>query len=68
MIEDILKAVEASVDMFDCVMPTRNARNGILSTSAVEKFVYLRIAVLNDRWFNRVVNGFMAYIKVLAQP
>jgi len=25
---DILKAVEAGVDMFDCVMPTRHARNG----------------------------------------
>jgi queuine tRNA-ribosyltransferase len=31
--EDILKAVEAGVDMFDCVMPTRNARNGQLFTS-----------------------------------
>jgi len=26
--EDILTAVEAGVDMFDCVMPTRNARGG----------------------------------------
>src|SRR5690606_27474892 len=24
---DILKAVQAGVDMFDCVMPTRNGRN-----------------------------------------
>ncbi|ADU96318.1 queuine tRNA-ribosyltransferase [Thermovibrio ammonificans HB-1] len=31
--EDILEAVEAGVDMFDCVMPTRNARNGTLFTS-----------------------------------
>jgi len=30
--EDILEAVEAGVDMFDCVMPTRNARNGTLFT------------------------------------
>ncbi len=30
---DILKAVEAGFDMFDCVMPTRNARNGTLFTS-----------------------------------
>jgi queuine tRNA-ribosyltransferase len=29
---DILDAVEAGVDMFDCVMPTRNARNGTLFT------------------------------------
>ena len=30
--EDIINAVEAGVDMFDCVMPTRNARNGTLFT------------------------------------
>jgi len=28
--EDILEAVLLGVDMFDCVMPTRNARNGYL--------------------------------------
>jgi queuine tRNA-ribosyltransferase len=32
--DDITKAVAAGVDMFDCVMPTRNARNGSLFTSA----------------------------------
>jgi queuine tRNA-ribosyltransferase len=31
--EDIINAVAAGVDMFDCVMPTRNARNGSLFTS-----------------------------------
>ena len=31
--EDILNAIENGVDMFDCVMPTRNARNGMLFTS-----------------------------------
>jgi queuine tRNA-ribosyltransferase len=31
--EDILRAVAEGVDMFDCVMPTRNARNGSLFTS-----------------------------------
>jgi queuine tRNA-ribosyltransferase len=29
---DIVEAVERGVDMFDCVMPTRNARNGSLFT------------------------------------
>jgi queuine tRNA-ribosyltransferase len=29
---DILEAVERGIDMFDCVMPTRNARNGQLFT------------------------------------
>ncbi len=30
--EDLVEAVGAGVDMFDCVMPTRNARNGHLFT------------------------------------
>jgi queuine tRNA-ribosyltransferase len=30
--EDIVEAVENGVDMFDCVLPTRNARNGWLFT------------------------------------
>ncbi len=30
--EDIVEAVRRGVDMFDCVMPTRNARNGHLFT------------------------------------
>lgn len=32
--EDIVEAVCRGVDMFDCVMPTRNARNGYLFTSS----------------------------------
>ena len=31
--QDIIAAVLEGVDMFDCVMPTRNARNGYLFTS-----------------------------------
>ncbi len=31
---DIVEAVARGIDMFDCVMPTRNARNGQLFTSA----------------------------------
>jgi queuine tRNA-ribosyltransferase len=30
--EDIVEAVAAGIDMFDCVLPTRNARNGWLYT------------------------------------
>ncbi|MBK8283589.1 MAG: tRNA guanosine(34) transglycosylase Tgt [Ahniella sp.] len=30
--EDLIEAVRRGVDMFDCVMPTRNARNGHLFT------------------------------------
>jgi len=32
--EDLVEAVRRGVDMFDCVMPTRNARNGHLFTGA----------------------------------
>jgi queuine tRNA-ribosyltransferase len=31
--EDLLEAVERGVDMFDCVIPTRNARNGTVFTT-----------------------------------
>ncbi|MCC8193720.1 MAG: tRNA guanosine(34) transglycosylase Tgt [Deltaproteobacteria bacterium] len=31
---DIVTGIHAGVDMFDCVLPTRNARNGTLYTSA----------------------------------
>ena len=30
--ENILEAIERGVDMFDCVLPTRNGRNGMLFT------------------------------------
>ena len=31
--QNILEGIERGVDMFDCVMPTRNGRNGMLFTS-----------------------------------
>ncbi|HAR35938.1 MAG TPA: tRNA guanosine(34) transglycosylase Tgt [Acidobacteria bacterium] len=43
-IEDILEAVERGVDFFDCVLPTRNARNGTLFTSEG------RIAIKNQKY------------------
>jgi queuine tRNA-ribosyltransferase len=30
---DLIEGIKAGIDMFDCVMPTRNARNGTLFTS-----------------------------------
>lgn len=41
--EDIVEAVRRGIDMFDCVMPTRNARNGHLFTR--EGVVKIRNAV-----------------------
>lgn len=31
--EDLIEAIGCGIDMFDCVLPTRNARNGYLFTS-----------------------------------
>jgi queuine tRNA-ribosyltransferase len=41
---NILEGISLGVDMFDCVMPTRNARNGMLFTS--EGIVNIR----NEKW------------------
>jgi len=43
-VEDILEAVDRGVDFFDCVLPTRNARNGTLFTSTG------RIAIKNLKY------------------
>ncbi len=42
--EDIIEAVVAGVDMFDCVLPTRNARNGWLFTRSGD------VKIRNARW------------------
>tara|TARA_R110000796_G_scaffold77584_1_gene173123 strand:+ start:72736 stop:73866 length:1131 start_codon:yes stop_codon:yes gene_type:complete len=44
--ENILEGIALGVDMFDCVMPTRNARNGMLFTS--EGILNMR----NEKWKN----------------
>jgi queuine tRNA-ribosyltransferase len=43
---NILEAIELGIDMFDCVMPTRNGRNGMLFTS--EGIINIR----NRKWNN----------------
>ncbi|MGB7949249.1 MAG: tRNA guanosine(34) transglycosylase Tgt [Candidatus Binatia bacterium] len=45
--EDILNAVRAGFDLFDCVLPTRNARNGTLFTSQ-GKLSIKRAEFVND--------------------
>jgi queuine tRNA-ribosyltransferase len=42
--ENIIEGIALGVDMFDCVMPTRNARNGMLFTS--EGIINIR----NEKW------------------
>ena len=44
--ENILESIALGVDMFDCVMPTRNGRNGMLFTS--EGIINIK----NKRWEN----------------
>ncbi|HMW38268.1 MAG TPA: tRNA guanosine(34) transglycosylase Tgt [Saprospiraceae bacterium] len=41
---NLLNCIEAGIDMFDCVLPTRNARHGILYTS--EGIINIR----NKKW------------------
>ena len=41
---NILENIALGVDMFDCVMPTRNARNGMLFTA------YGSINIKNKKW------------------
>ena len=44
--QNILEGIERGVDMFDCVMPTRNGRNGMLFTS--QGIINMR----NEKWKN----------------
>ena len=42
--ENLLECISRGIDMFDCVLPTRNARHGILYTS--EGILHMR----NEKW------------------
>jgi queuine tRNA-ribosyltransferase len=42
--EDLVTAVQAGIDLFDCVLPTRNARNGWLYTRSGD------VKIRNARW------------------
>jgi len=44
--QNILEGIERGIDMFDCVMPTRNGRNGMLFTS--QGIINMR----NEKWKN----------------
>jgi len=52
---NILECIALGVDMFDCVMPTRNARNGMLFTS--EGFINIRNAKWKDDFSPLDANG-----------
>jgi queuine tRNA-ribosyltransferase len=42
--EDLVEGVDRGIDMFDCVMPTRNARNGTFFTS------FGKLSIRNSRY------------------
>jgi queuine tRNA-ribosyltransferase len=47
--EDLLAGIAAGIDMFDCVMPTRNARNGQLFVRAGKLNIGNNVHRLDDR-------------------
>jgi queuine tRNA-ribosyltransferase len=54
---NILEAIDRGIDMFDCVMPTRNGRNGMLFTTEGV------INIKNRRWmddFSPLDSGFLS--------
>ena len=56
---NILEAIGLGIDMFDCVMPTRNARNGMLFTT--EGIINIR----NEKWkmdFSPIDDGFHSHV------
>ncbi|WP_339904041.1 tRNA guanosine(34) transglycosylase Tgt [uncultured Cyclobacterium sp.] len=56
---NILESIALGIDMFDCVMPTRNARNGMLFTT--EGIINIR----NERWkmdFSPIDSGFHSHV------
>jgi len=56
---NILECIALGVDMFDCVMPTRNARNGMLFTT--EGIINIR----NEKWkedFSMIDPGMEGYV------
>jgi queuine tRNA-ribosyltransferase len=57
--ENILEGIALGTDMFDCVMPTRNARNGMLFTT--EGIINIR----NKKWeddFSPIDDGLGGYV------
>lgn len=59
---NILEAIERGVDMFDCIMPTRNGRNGQLFTQ------YGTINIRNKKWaddFSPIDSDNHSYVDLL---
>lgn len=55
--EEIVEAVRRGIDMFDCVLPTRNARHGLIyvftkNTQLRKKRFYRTLHITNERFKN----------------
>ena len=60
--ENILEAIERGVDMFDCIMPTRNGRNGQIFTK--QGIINMR----NEKWkndFSPIEEGGASFVDTL---
>jgi len=53
MTDDIIEAVKCGIDMFDCVIPSRNARHGFLFTelelNSLDNLKYKTIKIFNEK-------------------
>lgn len=59
---NLLECIDLGIDMFDCVMPTRNGRNGMLFTS--EGIINMR----NEKWkddFSAIDSNGVSYVDSL---
>jgi len=57
--EDLVEAVLRGVDMFDCVMPTRNARNGHL-------FTHFGVVKIRNKQYEKDTRPLDVYLSVIA--
>ena len=54
--EDLVEGVRRGIDMFDCVMPTRNARNGhLFVTDGIVKIRNANTVMIPARWILNVI-------------
>ncbi len=64
--DDIVKAVARGIDMFDCVMPTRNGRHGLRSPGAARSICAMRaMRTIRGRWTRRATGRRRAIIRAL---
>ena len=63
--EQMLEAVKRGVDMFDCVLPTRNARHGQMYVRTAEQLVGPELDRVNYRRFNITSAQFSSDTSVL---